>query len=319
MSLIPETLVPLSTRRYPCVADVLTSSGDTSRMSEYVIASYVDEVGDKHEFPLIITKQLDHIIIGIVDLPLFGYTLARLFPHNRLDQMRLALVNGAMNRSAPANPIIQDTQRLPAFLRKIASLLEENARVVGICNHPHAHFQLNWKPNVDLSTLRCHSYIPRSILPQFNHNLVNGVTMDSSNPCQTTTLALKLDLPLLIKKAVCAPVSTPNPLTKLLLLLLLSLIHPSTFTTNYDFPFLLYNSTRLEVGVLLYSLATTKRSYCFFHLERPTLDVCPHAFWFLFFTSQVHCSDESNLWPTESFSSCILTIFSSLAALTKNI
>lgn len=104
-SLIPETLVPLSTRRYPCVADVLTSSGDTSRMSEYVIASYVDEVGDKHEFPLIKWKQSDHIIIGIVDPPLFGYTSARLLPHNRLDQMRLALVNGAMNRSAPANPL----------------------------------------------------------------------------------------------------------------------------------------------------------------------------------------------------------------------
>jgi hypothetical protein len=69
-SLIPETLVPLSTRRYPCVADVVTSSGDTSRMSEYVIASYVDEVGDKHEFPLIKWKQSDHIIIGIVDPPL---------------------------------------------------------------------------------------------------------------------------------------------------------------------------------------------------------------------------------------------------------
>jgi hypothetical protein len=76
-------------------------------MSEYVIASYVDEVGDKHEFPLIITKQLDHIIIGIVDLPLFGYTLARLLPHNRLEQMRLALANGAMNRSAPSNPLFR--------------------------------------------------------------------------------------------------------------------------------------------------------------------------------------------------------------------
>jgi hypothetical protein len=124
--------------------------------------------------------------------------------------------------------------------------------------------------------------------------------MDLSNPCQTTTFGAEVGFTTADQEGGLRTCVNSKPINEV------TITPPSQFDSpehlyNYDLPLLLYYSTRLEVCVLLYSLATTKRSYCFFTWNGQRWMFVRMPFGFLF-PSKVYCSDESNLWQLQRVS-----------------